>query len=425
MVEPITIVQGGQWGSEAKGMIAGYLCKKDKVTVTVRTGATNAGHSVYYNGTKVVMQQLPCGWVNPDTILVIGAGALIDPAILAREVEEVTRVTGVDIRGRLRIDRRAGLHVPSHAARSKSSGRHHAIGATGKGCSEALIDRIRNRGQDGYFLFGDSSWSQDYDTCDTESYLNWSWNEGAKILLEGTQGQLLDLYLGPYPYTTHKQTGPAQWMLECGLSPRLPTEICMVVRTFPIRVAGNSGPMPQEINWPILAREINDGREAAGLTPIVQEESILAFEEALNGVAIHHDAPSGHGAAWGQHLWDDAERFRYQEALSELNRDALAALPDGIRADLSKLFELTTVTKKMRRIARLDESTLMVAARQIRPSYLAVTFMNYVYPDFWKFTPPLGTHAAYLDQIAAWCGAPARLASYGPEDTQLLDTRTP
>jgi adenylosuccinate synthase len=427
MTRPIVIVQGGQWGSEAKGMVAGYLCKKDRIDIAVRTGATNAGHTVYHNGTKVVMQQLPTGWVNPDTTLVVGAGALIDPEILKREVEEVSRVTGTDIRQRLKIDRRAGLHVPAHAARSKASGRHHAIGATGKGCSEALIDRIKNRGTEGNFLFGDSPYTKDYDVCDTEAYLNWSWNEGAGILLEGTQGQLLDLYLGPYPYVTHKQTGPAQWMLECGLSPSLPTETCMVVRTFPIRVAGNSGPMPQEISWPILARQINEARAKMDLPAIVKEESIDAFEEALEGVSANHDIPLGYRAGLSQYMWTPQERVYYQRALSELNRDALQFLPDAVLADLSNLFELTTVTKKLRRIARIDGPTLIVSARQIRPKYVALTFMNYQFPGYWKQRPDGSVMAGsdglsdYMYLMHSWCGAPVRLASFGPEDAQMLD----
>jgi len=423
MGNPIIIVQGGQFGSESKGLVAGYLCKKERMDIAVRTGAVNAGHSVYYNGSRYVNQQLPVGWVNPDTRLVIGAGALIDPTILDREVREISALTGTDIRERLSIDRRAGIHRPYHAARSKDSGRHHAIGATGKGASEALVERITGRGL-GYQQFGDTHESDGYDVCDTEALLNYSWNEGAKILLEGTQGQLLDLYLGPYPYTTHKQTGPAQWMLECGLSPALPTEICMVVRTYPIRVAGNSGPMPQETSWPELAREMNALRDRAGLPPLLREGAIASFEEAVVEAGKNFDGP----ANWShlnQHRWSAADRLNYQAALSEVHKTALMSLPEATVKELSTLFELTTVTKKLRRIARLDRETVETAARQIRPAWVALTFANYVWPESWFTLPREWTadQQEYTRQLEEWCRASVRLVSFGPEDCHTLDRK--
>lgn len=410
MGNPIAIVQGGQYGSCAKGHIAAYLCEKDQIDYNVRTGATNAGHTVYYKGQPYAMQQLGCGWVNPDTSLVLGAGSLIDPEILDREVALVTAATGKDVRKRLWIDPRAGVHLREHSQRSSESGRHHRIGATGKGCSEALIDRIkREKG-----LFGDHSASSNYQLVDTERMLNSAYDIGAKILLEGTQGQLLDLYLGPYPYTTHKQTGPAQWMLEAGLSPALPTEITMVVRSFPIRVAGNSGPLPNEISWTILAGEINGRRRRAGLDPIVRDESLEAWEMALLTACAEFKLPPGRRAA-DQHQWTPNEREQYASTLSELNAAAWKLLPESIQQDLRKLFELTTVTKKLRRIARFDTIQFQNALRQVRPKYLALTFANYLEPDRW-FEKPDVVKGSLI-------GVPTHLISYGPESSHIVDRR--
>lgn len=413
----VIIVQGAQWGSEAKGAIAALICERENVNIAVRTGATNAGHTVYFEGAPAKMQQLPTGWVNPETILVLGAGALIDPAILARECEEVSRLTGKDVRQRLLIDYRAGLHGSSCAERSAASGRHHAIGATGKGCSEALMDRIRGRGN-GYQPFGYNVPSG-YTFADTATYLNNMYDGGAKILLEGTQGTLLDLYIGPYPYVTHKQTLPAQWMLECGLSPALPTDIVQVVRTYPIRVAGNSGPMPLEISWPILARIINNKRASVKLPPIVHESHIEEFEEAVLTVSSRFATPFDRTVN-GQHTWGDEERVIYQKALSEMNAAAMASLPTSTVRELSRLFEFTTVTKKLRRVAELDIVELKHASLLNRPHRVAITFMNYLFPQWWYevppsipgFTPGL---EAYIQDVSRHCGAPVTLLGFGPE----------
>lgn len=415
MSNQIQIIQGGQFGSEAKGAIAAYLCEKDKVDFNVRTGATNAGHTVFYKGQPFKMQQLGCGWVNPDTRLVLGAGALIDPEILHREVQMVNAATGKDIRKRLYIDQRAGLHLPEHAESSKRSGRHHSIGATGKGCSEALVARIKGRGR-GALLFGEVEAASGYQVMDTERMLNASWDQGAKIQLEGTQGQMLDLYLGPYPYTTHKQIGPAQWMLEAGLSPSLPTETVMVVRTFPIRVAGNSGPMRNEISWMILAGEINAKRSALGLTPIVKPESLDVWGETLETAGESFDWPSDM-RVHDQHRFTAQQRVDYRGTLSECNALAWRMLAPEVAEDLSRLFELTTVTKKLRRIARYDTTGFETALRQIRPKFVALTFANYLDVANWYQVPDPPVESGSM------IGVPTHLISYGPESKHVVDRR--
>lgn len=413
----IIVIQGAQYGSEAKGAIAALICEEEKVDIAVRTGATNAGHTVYYHGRAVKMQQLPTGWVNPATKLVLGAGALIDPVILDAECRVVGVLTGEDIRRRLVIDYRAGVHNKHHAERSKASGRHHAIGATGKGCSEALIDRIKMRGRGGQ-LFGQIPESQGYDLADTAMLLNGAYDTGAKILLEGTQGTLLDLYLGPYPYTTHKQTGPGQWMLECGLSPALATDIVQVVRTYPIRVAGNSGPMSMETSWPWLARHINDQLSTLGRPDLVNELAIAEFEAAVESVASSMPTALPHGSnGLDQHLWSTAQRESHKEALSELNKFALSLLDMDTLTEISRLFEFTTVTKKLRRVSHLDTVELRKSSLLTRPHRVAVTFMNYVFPQYWFEVPglvPNNMHN-YLDLIEVACDAKVDYIGFGPE----------
>lgn len=421
--KPIIIVQGGQYGSEAKGLVAGFLCKERSIEYAVRTGATNAGHTVHYNGKPVKLQQLPVGFVNPRTSLVIGPGALIDTEILRREIEMLSSITGTDIRRRVFIDSRAGIHLPEHTGRSAVANRHHAIGATGKGCSEALIDRIRLRGR-GHPLFGSTVESQDYQLTDTEELLNTSFNGGASILLEGTQGQGLDLCLGPYPYTTHKQTGPAQWMLEAGLSPALPTEIVAVMRVAPIRVAGNSGPMQGEVGWPLLVRSMNEHRAYHGLPALVPESSLQAFEGAVRTVAraMAEDGlhPSGSDGL-DQHEWPQWKREQYQVSLSELHARAIKSLPADVVADLMEVFEMTTVTAKLRRIAEWSSDQAAVSARQIRPHWVALTFMNYLHPEKWYTEDATEAWDSPFIKIAeGQMGVPVRMVSYGPADVNTF-----
>lgn len=342
---PIIIVQGGQWGSEAKGAIAAWMCQRRKVDYAVRTGGVNAGHTVHYpgaNGQEVFkMQQLPTGWVSSRTTLVLGAGTFVHPQILNDEIKMVNEALGggEDIRTRLVIDNRVSLHLPEHQEQAKLENRHHAIGATGKGCSVALVHKIAYRGR-GCKLFkewleGTQSTHHHYPYlqgshfrfADTAVMLHDAYDGGKLILLEGTQGTKLDLHLGPYPYTTHKQTTAAQWVAEAGLSPNMQYEVALVVRTYPIRVAGNSGPMPQEITWPNLAREINRKLMLHRMPQRVKSYAIEQFEAALHDIATSgkYDLPGHYDGSvdYDMHTWAQKERERFRVALSEMHKDAL------------------------------------------------------------------------------------------------------
>src|SRR5207244_1038620 len=82
----VTVLIGGQFGSEGKGKIAGYLAPE--CDMSIRTGGPNAGHSVEHNGKLYKLQSIPCAFTNPDCLLCIGAGGVVDVAILQKEIQE-------------------------------------------------------------------------------------------------------------------------------------------------------------------------------------------------------------------------------------------------------------------------------------------------------------------------------------------------
>ncbi|HIP35048.1 MAG TPA: adenylosuccinate synthetase, partial [Methanothermococcus okinawensis] len=83
-----TIVVGGQWGDEGKGKIISYLCSKDNPSIVARGGVgPNAGHTVEVNGKKYGIRMVPTGFPNRASILAIGAGVLVDPEVLLKEIE--------------------------------------------------------------------------------------------------------------------------------------------------------------------------------------------------------------------------------------------------------------------------------------------------------------------------------------------------
>jgi adenylosuccinate synthase len=92
---------------------------------------------------------------------------------------------------------------------------------------------------------------------DVSAEANSAVDAGKKVLIEGTQGSGLSLNHGLYyPKATSRDTNAAGFVSEVGLSPRLVTEVVLVFRTFPIRVAGpQAGPLHEELTWEQLQLE--------------------------------------------------------------------------------------------------------------------------------------------------------------------------
>lgn len=233
---------GAQWGSEGKGVIAGGMAAR--VDAAVRVGGPNAGHSLYHKGELFKMRSVPCAWVNPRAMLVIGAGAVVNPTLLERELLEIK--TRTEECREVFIDPRAVIIMPEmeHAERDIVA----SIGSTGEGVGQARIARISRK--PGVVLAMDFPWSPKVKVTDTAEMLNGILSAGGTVMVEGTQGSGLSLLHGTeYPKVTSADTNVSGMLSEAGIAPSLSGHVHLVARTFPIRVAGPSGPMGEELSW--------------------------------------------------------------------------------------------------------------------------------------------------------------------------------
>lgn len=410
----IIVVVGGQYGSESKGLVVGSLARERYADICIRTGSVNAGHTVMYKGKPYVNQLIPVGWVQETADLVIGAGAYVEQEALDREATMITEATGQDVRERLFIDFRCGLHGKDHAKRE--SGLHERMGSTGKGCSEAIKDKM-DRGFD-YQLFAQTEGAKGYKIVDTVKMLNDAYDSGSQLLIEGTQGALLDLHMGHFPYVTSRQTQAAAWISECGLSPSLEYEVVLVCRTIPIRVAGNSGYMgTNEYSWPELARTLNAKCVKWGLEPIVDDGAIQEFVEMEASIAKTWRIPNP-----PFNKWPTEYRVKYSEQLVNIHRKVLSQLSEATVAELKKFFEITTVTKKLRRIAELDIPELKHAIQLNRPQYIVLNFLNYLFPTCRSCEnasdlvdcPEWQDIATYIKNLEDQVGVPVRYVNTNP-----------
>lgn len=242
----VTALVGAQYGSEGKGAVAAEIAHL--YDVHVRTGGPNAGHTFYHDYLKWVARGLPVGWVNPDASLVIGPGAVLDWELLLEEIDAVEGA-GYPVRDRMYIDPRAVCVTAAQRNGEGGTGgpAHARIGSTGEGVGLARIAKISRQ----VLLSG-----EEYRTVHAkdvpqlgEMCRPFEYTREQQILLEGTQGVGLSLTTGHWPYVTSADTGAAQMLADAGLSPGWFKETILVARTYPIRVAGRSGPLFDELTW--------------------------------------------------------------------------------------------------------------------------------------------------------------------------------
>lgn len=289
----LTVLVGGQYGSEGKGAVAAHVA--NDYDVHVRVGSPNAGHTIYWNGEKHVMQSIPCGWINPKATIMIGRGALLNMKQFMKELVHIMQYYP-DFMKRLVIDEEAGiLSEKFHEQEGGTHGEmHKRIGSTGEGVGPARVARI-NRDPNEFKQFKDVAAEYGLEQCmvkNTPKMLVKMQNAGANIMIEGTQGCALSLLHSHWPYCTSIDTNAAGIISEVGIAPTRVTNVLMVVRTYPIRVAGNSGPMQGEITWEELSNRLGKDVTPEHTTVTKKIRRIAEWDDDLFEQALVLNAPT-------------------------------------------------------------------------------------------------------------------------------------
>ena len=244
---PATIIVGGQYGSEGKGKVTALVASRARFPFLVRCGGPNSGHTVTVRGRDFILRQVPCSIDPSHGVFCIAAGCVIDEEVLLHELE----LMEID-HDRIIVDPRAVLVTEEDRGTERSSLEH--IASTCSGTGAAVVRRMSR--QNDLALAKDSA--RIVERCRVEAVapaLHDALDRGREVIVEGTQGFALSLLHGPdYPYVTSRDTTASGFAMEVGLSPRVINEIVMVVRTFPIRVGGTSGPLADEISWEEIQR---------------------------------------------------------------------------------------------------------------------------------------------------------------------------
>ena len=279
----IDAILGLQWGDEGKGKIVDRFAPSYDIIARFQ-GGPNAGHTLYVDGKKVVLHQIPSGIFHAHTENLIGSGVVLDPVVLRREFAKVAEL-GLDASGNLLISERAHLILPTHRALDKASELSKGvekIGSTLKGIGPAYMDktgrnglrvgdvldksfttqyiRLRLKHQrllDGFGFQEDiTAWEEEFFEAlellrslrilNAEYHIHRQMDAGKRILAEGAQGSMLDVDFGTFPFVTSSSTVSAGVCTGLGIPPQRIRDVFGVTKAYCTRVGG--GPFPTELH---------------------------------------------------------------------------------------------------------------------------------------------------------------------------------
>lgn len=269
-----TIIVGGFWGDEGKGKIVSYIAYSEEPTIIARGGVgTNAGHTVVFEGKKYGLRMIPSGFTSKKSRLLIGAGVLVDANIFLKEIKE----TGCS--DRIGIDYQAGIIDETHKELDQKD-KHYSenIGSTGTGCGPANADRARRTLR----LANDVPELKPYLT-DVSVEINDAITAGKNVVLEGTQGTMLSLFHGTYPFVTSKDVSASQICSDVGIGPTKVDEVIIVFKAFMTRVG--EGPMPGTLSEEEMKKR--DWEEHGTVTGRPRRSAPIDFDIARKAVRLN------------------------------------------------------------------------------------------------------------------------------------------
>lgn len=321
-------VLGGQYGSEAKGSAAASLAHQLALRgagydVCTTNASAQAGHTSIHNGKKRIAFHLPTVALIQRQelpaplapIVYLNAGCAIDVDVLKEELRD----SGLDPL-RFHIHPNAAVITDEcKEAERRPDSAQTKIASTRKGVGEALSRKVLRSGQ----IARNHPFLAPF-TRNTPD-LNRLLQQGKSVCVEVPQGLSLSLNSRFYPHTTSRDCTVEQAMSDAAIHPQFYGASLLVMRTYPIRV-GN-----------VVERQ-NHGSAATVLGPMDNWKDVIL---GTSGDCY----PDQHEISW-----------------EELGQPA----------------EITTVTKRIRRVFTFSFLQLEEAMRRTRPATVMITFCNYL-----------------------------------------------
>ena len=278
----LDVVLGLQWGDEGKGKIVDVLASRYPVVARFQ-GGPNAGHSLHFDGKSFVLRSVPSGIFREGAKNIVGNGVVLDPITFRGECENIESKTGIPVKERIVIAKKAHLILPTHRlldAANEAAAGAGKVGTTLKGIGPTYSDKVgRNGLRVGDILAADfqqryaklkarhvkllnqmgfecdpdkeeadfmaaCDYLRQFELIDCEYYTNKILKE-SNILAEGAQGSMLDIDYGSYPYVTSSSTAAAGSCIGLGVAPKNVGRVFGIFKAYCTRVG--EGPFPTEL----------------------------------------------------------------------------------------------------------------------------------------------------------------------------------
>ncbi|HNF28734.1 MAG TPA: adenylosuccinate synthase [Chitinophagaceae bacterium] len=417
----VDVILGLQWGDEGKGKIVDFFAPHYDVIARFQ-GGPNAGHTLYVDGKKVVLHQIPSGIFHQNCVNLIANGVVLDPVTLKRECETVASF-GIDVKKNLFISEKTNLIIPTHRALDKASELQKGegkIGSTLKGIGPAYMDKTgRNAIRVGdllsknfttqyiklrlkhqklldnfHFIEDITAWEEEFfeaidflktlNIVNGEYFINNKLNEGKKVLAEGAQGTMLDIDFGTFPYVTSSNTISAGVCTGLGVSPQKINDVIGVTKAYCTRVG--SGPFPTELH------------DSVG--------------DELRKIGNEFGATTGRPRRCG---WIDLVALKYTCMLNGVTKVVMT------KADVLDTFEnLQVCTSYTIEGKTTQEIPYQISKVAIDPTYQTFKGWNCDSTKINSATNLPANMVTYIKFINEFIGAPVKYVSNGPGREQII-----
>lgn len=223
-----TVVVDIQIGDCGKGKIADHLMKEHDICVRY-SGGPNTGTTVCIDKNKYKLHHLPVGLLHNKPSY-IAPTVLINAQKLLKEISNLQQ-QGFDLDNTLKISPNChvitDLHIESDIKKEVSG---KGIGSTKQGISPCSVDKYNRTGLR-LFECKEAVLLEKH-FVDVSYELNKAIRNNKNILFQSSQGTLLDIDHGNYPYvsTTSNTAGAAA--MACGIGPQYINRVVGVFKAY-------------------------------------------------------------------------------------------------------------------------------------------------------------------------------------------------
>jgi adenylosuccinate synthase len=413
-------VVGAQFGDEGKGKMVDYFAVEADMVIRYQGGG-NAGHTIVNDFGKFALHLVPSGIFNPSTVCVLGAGVVIHPANLVKELKTL-QDAGIAI-DNLVISERAHMVLPYHIWQDQyeEQTRSKKVGTTLQGIGPAYqdktgrfglqigemkdLERFRERLKGAFDLKlrrmpGMEEVSGSFEEMwnelmaarevllpyikDTIPLVRDAVQAGKHVLLEGQLGVMRDLDWGVYPFVTSSNPISGATSAGAGIPPTAIKRVTGITKAYTTAVG--EGPFPT-----MLDNEIGDYLREKG---------------------HEYGATTGRKRTCG---WLDLPTLRYGTWLNGYTELALMKLDV-----LSGLKEVAVCTGYELDGTVHDMPLLAHEMEQVKPVYQTLPGWDEDLSDITSYDALPANAQAFIAYVEKAVGVPIKYVSVGPDRKQTI-----